>query len=442
VPENAPYTRRYFYRESPEQTVYQLSQPQYVTRPFPPAPLHVRAAYVIAKEKGGITFRLWQKPVDVGGRDKAEPGSRILAPVRTPYSDSKGAQHDPMLAVGPDFSVALDPAMQVLRVGSNAPVEVKVSVRNDVSGNSTGEIRLSGPPGWRVQPESQAISFAARRQQRELTFRLIPAELREGRVQVQAVFHSGNHDYKEGFTPVTRDDIDTFYYYQPAVQRISAVDVKLPAGLKVGYIMGAGDDIPTALKQLGMDVSLLSPEEVAKGDLSRYGTIVAGIRAYDTREDVKANNRRLLDYVNSGGTLIVQYNQQWNEFNAGSYLPYPAHESRDRVTVEEAPVTILAPNDPIFHFPNSITQRDFDGWVQERGLYFMDTWDSHYQPLLASADPGEPAHSGGLLRAQYGKGTYIYAAYAFFRQLPEGVPGAIRLFVNLVSAGHDGSAQK
>jgi hypothetical protein len=175
---------------------------------------------------------------------------------------------------------------------------------------------------------------------------------------------------------------------------------------------------------------------VASADLKQFDTIVLGIRAYDTREDVRKNNARLLDFARDGGTLIVQYNADWSEFNAGNYTPYPASLSRDRVSVEDAPVQILAPDDSIFRSPNAISQRDFEGWVQERGLYFMSDFDKQYTPLLSSNDPSEPARNGGLLRAKYGKGTYIYTGYAFFRQLPNGVPGAIRLFVNLIAAGH------
>jgi hypothetical protein len=200
--------------------------------------------------------------------------------------------------------------------------------------------------------------------------------------------------------------------------------------------MGAGDDIPTVLQQIGLDVTLLTAEDVANGNLQRFGTIVLGIRAYDTREDVKKNNQRLLDYVKDGGTLLVQYNTQPSDFNDGHYTPYPATLSRDRVTVEEAPVTLLQPENEVFHYPNQITQSDFAGWVQERGLYFMEPFDAKYTPLLASNDPGEQPQKGGLLLAQYGKGYYIYTGYAFFRQLPFGVPGAIRLYVNLLSVGH------
>jgi hypothetical protein len=187
-----------------------------------------------------------------------------------------------------------------------------------------------------------------------------------------------------------------------------------------------------------LDVNVLAPEKILSDDLSRFGTVVLGIRAYDTQKELIANNKKLLDFVSAGGTLVVQYNASTGDFNGAHLTPYPANLSRARVSVEEAPVEILAKDDSIFQYPNQITSRDFDGWVQERGLYFMDSWDSKYVPLLSSHDPGEGPQNGGLLRAQYGKGTYIYTGHAFFRQLPVGVPGATRLFVNLLSAGHAG----
>ena len=263
--------------------------------------------------------------------------------------------------------------------------------------------------------------------------------MQEGRVTVRAILDSEGDKYEEGYSLVTREDLGSFYYYQPARQRVSIVDVQVPHDLKIGYIMGAGDDIPAVLKQVGLDVTLIAPEKLSSEDLSVYGTIVLGIRAYDTQKEVATNNKKLLDYVSAGGTLVVQYNASAGDFNAGHFTPYPANLSRTRVSVEEAPVTVLAPDDGVFHYPNAIMARDFDGWIQERGLYFMDKWDDHFKPLLASHDPGEDAQKGGLLRAQYGKGTYIYTGYAFFRQLPAGVPGAVRLYVNLLSAGHEGS---
>jgi hypothetical protein len=264
--------------------------------------------------------------------------------------------------------------------------------------------------------------------------------LKEGRANIRAVFESGGVNYAEGYSLVTGEDLDSFYYYQPALQRISIVDVKVPKDLSVGYIMGAGDDIPTVLTQIGMKVTLIPADKLASQNLSQYQTIVLGIRAYDTQKDLAANNKKLLDFVFSGGTLVAQYETGFADFNKGKLTPYPAQLSRVRVSVEEAPVEILAPEDGIFHYPNQITEHDFEGWVQERGLYFMDQWDNSFKPLLASHDPGESPQKGGLLRAQYGKGTYLYTGYAFFRQLPAGVPGAIRLYVNLLSAGHEKSS--
>jgi hypothetical protein len=214
------------------------------------------------------------------------------------------------------------------------------------------------------------------------------------------------------------------------------VDVKIPKDLKVGYIMGAGDDIPTVLQQIGMNVTLIPAKKIAGENLSEYGTIILGVRAYDTHKELVDNNKKLLDFVSSGGTLIVQNNNSTGDFNSERLTPYSADLSRARVSVEEAPVTILDPGNPIFHYPNQISQKDFDGWVQERGLYFMSSWDDHFKPLLSCHDPGESDQKGGMIEAKYGKGTYIYTGYSFFRQLPAGVPGAIRLFVNLASAGH------
>jgi len=317
---------------------------------------------------------------------------------------------------------------------------VAVGVTSNLDRETHGVLRLELPSGWRSEPEQFAVKFADRGEKQDFKFKVFPAGLQEGRATLRAVLQESvgqekREKFSDGYTLVAREDLGSFYYYQPAVQKVSIVDVKVPHDFKIGYIMGAGDDIPTVLQQIGMNVTLIAPDKLASEDLSAYGTIVLGIRAYDTQKDVAANNKKLLDFVSGGGTLVVQYNTSVGDFNAGHFTPYSAELSRARVSVEEAPVEILAPDDSAFHSPNEITARDFDGWVQERGLYFMDKWDDHFKPLLSCHDPGEDAQKGGLLRAQYGKGTYIYAAYAFFRQLPAGVPGAVRLYVNLLSAG-------
>jgi LmbE family N-acetylglucosaminyl deacetylase len=434
VPQHIQYTRPSQHRDDPEKdSTYKVDAPQYQTLPFPLVGLRAHVAYplfVINASSSGRPRK--DNPSNVHGRVE------ISAPVLVPFLDDKGVERKRRLAIVPAFSVMLEPGTQTIRVDGTRGRDVTVGITYNLSTVAKGDLELQVPDGWRVEPSDLAVEFHQRGERQDFHFKVFPASLKEGRAEVRAVLESGGVKYREGYSVVTREDLDTFYYYQPAIQRVSIVDVKIPQDLKVGYIMGAGDDIPTVVQQIGMDVTLIPAEKIASEDLSHYGTIVLGIRAYDTEKDVVANNKKLLDYVSAGGTLIVQYNTGVSDFNGGHFTPYPAKLSRARVSVEEAPVDILAPDDGAFHFPNPITARDFDGWVQERGLYFMGEWDSNFKALLACHDPGEQPQKGGLLRAQYGKGTYIYTGYAFFRQLPAGVPGAIRLYVNLLSAGHEG----
>jgi len=414
VPKDAAYTRPYWHRDDPEtESLNHVDDEKYATLPFPPPVLRARVQYSTIGSPG-IAATVVTRFVDESGKERARP-----------------------LAVVPAFSVALEPGTQVISTHNGSNSTVTVGVTSNMSRDTKGMLRLELPVGWRSEPAQFAVEFTKRGEKKDFQFKVFPAGLQEGRAKIRAVLESDGEKFSEGYTLVTREDLGSFYYYQPAVQRVSMVDVKVPHDRRVGYIMGAGDDIPTVLKQVGMDVSLIPPEKIADEDLNQYGTIVLGIRAYDTQKDVVANNQKLLDYVKAGGTLVVQYNAGVGDFNKGNFTPYPAELSRARVSVEEAPVEILAPEDGVFHDPNQITARDFDGWVQERGLYFMDKWDEHFTPLLSCHDPGEDAQKGGLLRAQYGKGTYIYTGYAFFRQLPAGVPGAVRLYVNLLSAGHE-----
>jgi hypothetical protein len=396
--------------------VNHIDDEKYATLPFPPPALRARVEY------------------SVSGTGSAPTQTGITSVVVTPFLDDAGKPRARPLAVVPAFSVMLEPGTQVISTHNGSTSTVAVGVTSNLSRDVRGALRLELPLGWRSEPEQFAVELKKRGEKQDFQFKIFTSALQEGRATVRAVLESEGEQYSEGYTLVTREDLGSFYYYQPARQRVSVVDVQAPHDLKVGYIMGAGDDIPTVLKQVGMDVTLIPPEKIATEDLSKYATIVLGIRAYDTQKDVVANNKKLLDFVSAGGTLVVQYNTGTAEFNSGKFTPYPAELSRARVSVEEAPVEILATGDSIFHYPNTITARDFDAWVQERGLYFMDKWDEHFTPLLSCHDPKEDAQKGGLLRAQYGKGVYIYTGYAFFRQLPAGVPGAVRLYVNLLSA--------
>jgi hypothetical protein len=357
--------------------------------------------------------------------------------VRSHFRDEEGSERAWSTPVAPLFSLLVEPGTQVISTGTEHSFAVTVRVEAAAAG--TGKLKLEVPDAWRVEPHDPTVTFDTSGN-KETSFTVYPSPIAPGSYSIRAVLESGRDKFTDGYSLITREDLGAYYYYQPAIQKLSVVDVKVPRDLKIGYIMGAGDEIPTALLQLGVNLELIPPETLAKADLNRFSTIVLGIRAYDTQKDVVANNQRLLDYVSNGGTLIVQYNTGTGDFNSGKFTPFPARLSRARVSVEEAPVEILAPQDSIFHLPNEITQRDFDGWIQERGLYFVDQWDDKFTPLLACNDPGEQPQKGGLLRAKYGKGTYIYTGYAFFRQLPAGVPGAVRLFVNLLAAGHEPAA--
>ena len=418
VPNDAAYTRPYWHRDNPfTDSINHIDNEKYATLPFPPPVLRARVEYAIA------------------GGERGE--SAIGATVVATFLDGNGKEQARPVAVVPAFSVALEPGTHVISTHNGASSTVTVGITSNLNHEMPGVLRLELPQGWRSEPAQLDVKFRKRGEKQDFNFTVFPAGLQEGRDQVRATLDVEGKKFSEGYTLVTREDLGSFYYYQPALQRVSIVDVQVPHDLKIGYVMGAGDDIPTVLQQLGMNVTLISPESLASEDLSSYGTIVLGIRAYDTQKEVAENNKKLLDFVAAGGTLVVQYNSGVADFNSGHFTPYPADLSRARVSVEEAPVDILAPQDDVFHYPNAITPRDFDGWVQERGLYFMDKWDDHFKPLLACHDPGEEPQKGGLLQARYGKGIYIYTGYAFFRQLPAGVPGAVRLFVNLLSAGHE-----
>jgi len=433
VPDDAEVTRPYWHRDNPESDALNtVDEERYLTLPLPPPPLRVHLRYETIQKGRGRHSPL-PDVVQKLGPKKVAPSGEMTATVLVPFLDEAGKPRKTSLAVAPAFSLNLEPGEQVLPVEDGKEISANIRVSSALTGAPGGTLRLELPSGWKAEPPQLAVSPLKRGDKQDFVFKILPGSLKEGRTEVRAVLDAGGNKYTESYTLVTREDLGAAYYYQPAIQRVSIVDVKVPKNLKVGYIMGAGDEIPTVLQQIGMNVTLIPAEKLATEDLSKYQTIVLGIRAYDTQKDVIANNKRLLEFVEAGGRVVVQYNASASDFNSGKFAPYPLTLSRARVSVEEAPVKILDQSNRMFHSPNEITQKDFEGWVQERGLYFASQWDPKFTPLLEMRDPGEGEQKGGLLVAQYGKGTYIYTGLAFFRQLPAGVPGAVRLFVNLVS---------
>jgi len=283
-----------------------------------------------------------------------------------------------------------------------------------------------------VTPAEATFTLNAKGTQTSAPFTVTaPPNRKPGRYTVDAEARIGSSTFSRDLQLISYPHIQTHRLYWPARATAQVVNLKV-APVRLGYLMGGGDDVPEAIQRMGIDVTMIDSTLLTTGDLSRFDTIVIGVRASETRPDFVANNGRLRQYVERGGTLIVQYQQ--GDYAERNLAPYPVvAKGNPRVTDETAPVKMLAPAHPVFTFPNRITADDFNGWVQERNLYAVSDFDKRYTPLLETADPGEPPQRGGELYAEVGKGRYVYTAYAWFRQLPAGVPGAYRQFANLIS---------
>jgi LmbE family N-acetylglucosaminyl deacetylase len=345
---------------------------------------------------------------------------------------TRGEISRPVLLV-PAVSVRVTPQGIVWPQATSGARSLSVVVRSEAEGGSRGELSVRAPSGWSVTPASQPYALDEPGAERTLTFEIRAS----GAPSVgEHVFAVGARDesgrsFAEGFTLVDYEHIERAALYRPAEARVSVVPVVVAAGLRVGYVMGSGDDGPEAIRQLGVDVELLDEARVRDGDFEGFGVIVLGVRAYEARADVRAAADQLLDFARDGGVVIAQYNRE----SLGGLPPMPLEvgNANPRVADERAPVRILAPSAPAFTTPNRIGPADFDGWVQERGLYFGETWDDAYWPLLEMNDPGEEPQRGSLLVAPVGEGLFVYTALSFFRQWSDGVPGAYRLFANLIS---------
>jgi len=484
----------------------------------------------------------------------------LIQPAQFRFADRALGEIRRELKVAPAISVTVAPDVIVYPISTESQQrEVTASVINNATQGQTGSVRLQAPAGWIVEPAEAPFSLKRQGERAAITFTVrVPPQNSESRNVLNAVAACSGKEYRRGYHLISYPHIESRFFYTDATVEAEVMDVKVASGLKVGYIEGAGDDFANALRRIGVDVKTIEAKELASGDLTGYDTIVAGIRVYEVRPDVVANNARLMDFVNRGGTYIVQYNR--GDFETGGYGPYrfskemplrrsrresqprllylnekdlasalvpksgspprlavfgadsefiknlgaaatgaravepsefdtadlspfdviviapgvktseqpnqtanqrllefarqklviisysdsqyasgdfptfPRPEARPfRTTDEQAPVTILEPDHPRFNYPNKIGTRDFGGWVQERGAYFLSDWDPHYKPLMSCHDPGEPDLKGGEVIAEYGRGLYVYTAYAWFRQLPKEVPGAYRLIANLVS---------
>jgi LmbE family N-acetylglucosaminyl deacetylase len=400
-----PVTQPYWLEADAEPGAFVVSDPRRIgAAENPPA---LTARFTVRLAGGSIT---WDVPVVYRWVD------RVL-----------GERYRDFL-VAPPVTLKFDEKAYLFADRSARPVRVTVSGGDAAV---SGALRLTLPSGWSASPASAEITLASAAAETTVRFLVTPAGDRAA-TAIGAELETGGRRYDRSTVRIDYPHIPLEVLFPRASARAVRADLAFAAA-RVGYLAGSGDDVPAALRQMGAQVTMLSDEDVQAGDLDRYQAIVAGVRAYNTRPRLRALEPALLEYVNRGGRLVVQYNT--SEDGLGEKLgPYPFTISRDRVTVEDAPVDRKDPEHALLTQPNRIDARDFDGWVQERGLYFAQPFDRRYEPVLSSHDPGEPPRDGGLLFARYGRGVFIYTGYAWFRQLPAGVPGAWRLFANLVSA--------
>lgn len=337
--------------------------------------------------------------------------------------------------IAPPVSLHVSETPLLFRTAAARPVAVEVRA---VAGAVQGSVKLEAPQGWRVEPAEQPFALSDAGQSVTLAFQVTPPE-GAGTGVLRAAASTGGAEWRHGVVRIEYDHIPPQVVLRAAEARLMRAEIRVSAR-RIGYVMGAGDLVPEALRELGCEVELLDERKLAQGDLSVFDAIVTGIRAFNTRADLRAAHARLREYVERGGTLVVQYNTlegfggEASDAALRNIGPFPIRIGRSRTTVEEAPVRMLAPEHALMTRPNRITEADFQGWIQERALYFPSEWDPRYEALLETADPGEPPQRGGLLFARVGKGAYVFTSYAWWRQLPAGVTGAWRIFANLVSA--------
>jgi hypothetical protein len=406
-------TRPYFTRKDMEQPFYDI---QAAAMRLAPLPLPAETVWITA-DYDGVKVRFGQVAMAV---QSTAGGEAVSQP----------------LTFEPELSVAMQPSAGVVPLGEKS-FPLTVSVRSAEPAGTHGTLRLEMPAGWQSQPASASFVTQHPGEEHAVRFLVTPGALGEKAytLTAEATSLATHRSYTEGYRAVGYAGLTRSNLYSPATYRTRGVDVKVAPHLRVGYLPGTGDDVQRTLENIGVHATTLTMEDVAKGRLKGYDVVVLGVRAYAAHPELAEANGQLLQYAKDGGVVIVQYNT--GEYDH-DYGPYPLSlGSAERVVNEDDSVRLLMPASPLLSWPNRITSHDFDGWVEERGHGFLESWDPRYEALLETHDPGEDPQRGGLLYARTGKGAYVYVAYALYRQLPEGVPGAYRLFADLLSIGKE-----
>jgi LmbE family N-acetylglucosaminyl deacetylase len=398
-----------------------LSQPYWLEKP------HLLGSFnVDSISKIGLA----ENPIGLSVLFKVVIGDQEILkrmPVIYKYTDQvRGEIYQP-LVIAPPVTATLTEKAFIFNGIEPKTISVKLKSFKD---NVSGTIRPNLPAGWKASSDNIRFQLLKKGDEQLITFQVIPSgNTTDGKLLVNVLINGKTYNY--GLRIINYDHIPEQTLFPLAEAKVEKIDLKF-AGKRIGYITGAGDLIPESLKQIGYDVTNLTESQVMNSDLSQFDAIVTGVRLYNVNEQIKVLQPKLMKYVEKGGVLLVQYNVN-SPLKIDDLGPYPFRLSRDRVTQEDAPVTILAPENPAFNYPNKITTKDFNGWIQERGLYFVTDVDKRYTSLISMNDTAEPANKGALIVSNYGQGKYVYTGISFFRQLPAGVPGAYRLFVNLLS---------
>jgi LmbE family N-acetylglucosaminyl deacetylase len=400
-----------------------LSQPYWLREDHTPGMFRVEDPALIGRPENPPVFPI-EQVFDVGGQTVIVPDQ----PVQTTASRAEGETR--RLDVISPVTVKLGSEVSLFAPGATRPVIVEVTAARP---DASGTLRLDMPAGWKAVPATESFHLKANGDKAQFTFTLT-APLQPATANITAVAEVAGKNYDNERVVIDYPHVPLLILQPPARLKAVCLDLAI-RGQKVGYLPGAGDSVDQSLADMGYQVTTLTGADLTPEKLKGFDAVVIGIRAFNVRTDLVSQLPALFAYVQAGGNVIEQYNRPGRDLKTDQLAPYSLHLSNERVTDETAPVTFLAPDHPALNTPNKITSADFDGWIQERGIYYPDEWDDHFTPILACNDPGEAPLKGGLLVAQYGKGYFVYTGLVFFRELPDGVPGAYRLFANLVSLG-------
>ncbi|MGY5850894.1 PIG-L family deacetylase [Salegentibacter sp. F14] len=406
LPESTEITNPYWLREDPTIGMYKVPNPELIGLPETPDQIQVHFI---------MNFDGTEIPIE--------------RPVIYKFNDAVlGETYRPFVII-PEVSVSFEKDVEVFESAEPRSVSVVVEAGKD---SLSGILSLEAGNNWKVLPEETSYSINQKGGTAIRTFKIIPPKGQD-ETYLMPITKIGDREYSDKLTQIDYKHIPLQSLLMPA--KLKAVRIEIEKkGEHIGYIEGAGDAVAQSLEQIGYRVEQLQPGEISSKSLKKYDAVVTGIRAYNVVEELRFGQKSLLEYVKNGGTLIVQYNTS-RGLKVDNPAPFPLQISRDRVTDEKAQVKFVSKNHPVLNFPNKITENDFKNWVQERGLYFPDQWSKDFTPILSLADQGEEPSLGSLLVAKYGDGYFIYTGLSFFRQFPEGVPGAYRLFANMVSIG-------